>query len=71
VSRQGRCKKKCARDRWMDTATGPDDLPRITQRGVIRISDDNAAHTEDYLRDEGLRIFTGLSVTRLVDSGYS
>jgi hypothetical protein len=53
----------------MVIANGSGDLPRITQLGVVQISDDNATNTEDYLRYRALRISTGSSVTSQVDSG--
>jgi len=50
---------------------GTEDLAKITQRGVIQISDDDLARAEDHLRDESLGVSTGSSGTRPVDSGYS
>jgi hypothetical protein len=50
---------------------GSTDLLRITQLGVVQISDDNAARAVDHSRDRALSISTGSSVTRLVNSGYS
>jgi hypothetical protein len=50
---------------------GSTDLLRITQLGVLQISDDNAARAVDHSRLRALRISTCSSVTRLMDCGYS